>query len=49
MQDAPLPAVLISGPLHVGTCAANNWDEAHWKPIACPLSNDAIASRRDAY
>jgi DNA polymerase I len=29
MQDAPLPAVLLSLPLHVDARAADNWDEAH--------------------
>src|ERR1700726_3483487 len=29
MQDAPLPAGLLSVPLHVDARAADNWDEAH--------------------
>ena len=29
MEDAPLPAVSLSVPLHVDARAANNWDEAH--------------------
>ena len=29
MEDAPLPAVLLSVPLQVDARAANNWDEAH--------------------
>jgi DNA polymerase-1 len=29
MQDAPVPAVLLSVPLHVDARAADNWDEAH--------------------
>jgi DNA polymerase-1 len=29
MEEAPLPAVSISVPLHVDARAADNWDEAH--------------------
>jgi len=29
MQDAPHPAVHLSGPLKVEARAATNWDEAH--------------------
>jgi DNA polymerase I len=29
MEEAPLPAVALSVPLHVDARAAHNWDEAH--------------------
>ena len=29
MEDAPMPAVLLSVPLQVDARAADNWDEAH--------------------
>jgi DNA polymerase-1 len=29
MEEAPLPAVSMSVPLHVDARAADNWDEAH--------------------
>src|SRR5262249_62403819 len=29
MEEAPLPAVALSVPLHVDARAADNWDEAH--------------------
>jgi DNA polymerase I len=29
MEEAPLPAVALTVPLHVDAHAADNWDEAH--------------------
>jgi DNA polymerase-1 len=29
MEDAPMPAVSLTVPLHVDARAADNWDEAH--------------------
>jgi DNA polymerase-1 len=29
MEEAPMPAVSLSVPLHVDARAADNWDEAH--------------------
>jgi DNA polymerase I len=29
MEEAPLPAMALSVPLHVDARAAHNWDEAH--------------------
>jgi DNA polymerase I len=29
MEEAPLPGVALSVPLHVDARAAHNWDEAH--------------------
>ena len=29
MENAPMPAVSLSVPLHVDARAADNWDEAH--------------------
>jgi DNA polymerase-1 len=29
MEEAPMPAVSLSVPLHVDAHAAHNWDEAH--------------------